>query len=136
MFRKYLTKNNGFTLIEIVLVLALAALILAIVFVALSGANRARRDTARKNDAARMLAAIESCASNNQGLYSSCTTQAQLIGANYFSGNAPDGSSYSIAGSTALNVFTVTTAACAGGSAPAAVRIKQEAGADFCVDNH
>lgn len=61
--------NKGFTLIEIVIVLAIAALIMVIVFLAVQGAQRSQRDTATKNNAARTLAAAEQYASNNSGDY-------------------------------------------------------------------
>jgi prepilin-type N-terminal cleavage/methylation domain-containing protein len=59
--------RRGFTLIEIVLVLAIAGLILVIVFLAVSGAQRARRDSQRKSDIAKVLAAVNNYASNNNG---------------------------------------------------------------------
>lgn len=62
-------KQTGFTLIEIVIVLAIAALIMVIVFLAISGAQRARRDTAMKDAAAKLLAANEQYAGNNNGNY-------------------------------------------------------------------
>ena len=64
-----LKKDKGFTLIEIVLVLAIAGLLLVIVFLAVSGAQRNRRDTQRKNDLSRIAAQVESYASNNNGCY-------------------------------------------------------------------
>ncbi len=64
-----LNDKRGFTLIEIVLVLAIAALIMLIVFLAVGGAQRTRRDAARKNNAGRILSAMESYASNNNGTY-------------------------------------------------------------------
>jgi len=62
-------KEKGFTLIEIVLVLAIAGLIMVIVFLAVSGAQKSRRDTQRKDDNARVLAQMEQYASNNSGSY-------------------------------------------------------------------
>jgi prepilin-type N-terminal cleavage/methylation domain-containing protein len=64
-----LKKEKGFTLIEIVLVLAIAGLIMVIVFLALSGAQKNRRDTQRKSDNARLMAQLEAYASNNSGAY-------------------------------------------------------------------
>jgi prepilin-type N-terminal cleavage/methylation domain-containing protein len=61
-------QSKGFTLIEIVLVLAIAGLIMVIVFLAVAGAQAARRDTQRKSDINRMRAAIEQSASNNGGV--------------------------------------------------------------------
>ncbi len=64
-----LKKEKGFTLIEIVLVLAIAGLLLVIVFLAVSGAQKSRRDTQRKNDLSRIAAQIESFAGNYNGCY-------------------------------------------------------------------
>ena len=47
--------NKGFTLIEIVIVLAIAALIMVIVFLAVQGAQRSQRDTATKNNATKNI---------------------------------------------------------------------------------
>jgi prepilin-type N-terminal cleavage/methylation domain-containing protein len=64
-----LKKEKGFTLIEIVLVLAIAGLLLVIVFLAVSGAQKARRDTQRKNDLSRIAANLETYAGNTNGTY-------------------------------------------------------------------
>ena len=66
MLRKY---EGGFTLIEIVLVLAIAGLILAMAFIGISGAQKNRRDTQRKQDLQRLGSAAETYASNNHGSY-------------------------------------------------------------------
>lgn len=64
------TKNEkGFTIIEVVLVLAIAGLIFLIVFLALPQLQRSRRDTQRRNDVGRILAELENYASNNDGRY-------------------------------------------------------------------
>jgi prepilin-type N-terminal cleavage/methylation domain-containing protein len=65
------TKLNkkGFTLIELVIVLAIAALILAGVLIAVSGAQKSRRDTQRKNDLSTMASYMEQYASNHQGSF-------------------------------------------------------------------
>ncbi|MCX6805814.1 MAG: type II secretion system protein [Patescibacteria group bacterium] len=63
------SKKSGFTLIEIVIVLAIAALIMVIVFVAVQGALMGRRNDQRRSDARRVLAAVES----NPELYLSAT---------------------------------------------------------------
>ena len=60
-------KDKGFTIIEVVLVLAIAALIFAMVFIALPALQRSQRDSQRKNDLARMQDAITSYTSNNRG---------------------------------------------------------------------
>lgn len=63
------TKNNmkGFTIIEVVLVLAIAGLIFLMVFIALPALQRNQRDTARKNDVSIVAAAVTAYSSNNRG---------------------------------------------------------------------
>jgi len=67
-----LTKRNeqtGFTIIEVVLVLAIAGLIFLIVFLALPQLQQSRRDTQRKSDLGLLMSSLETYASNNNGLY-------------------------------------------------------------------
>jgi prepilin-type N-terminal cleavage/methylation domain-containing protein len=85
MLERLKNREKGFTLIEIVLVLAIAGLILLIVFLALSGAQKARRDTQRKNDASGFVSALEQYASNNTGAYPPATTPASPLAATYWS---------------------------------------------------
>jgi prepilin-type N-terminal cleavage/methylation domain-containing protein len=62
------TQNNkGFTIIEVVLVLAIAGLIFLMVFIALPALQAGQRDTARKSDVANVAAAVSSYSSNNRG---------------------------------------------------------------------
>src|SRR5690606_24043792 len=65
------TKNNikGFTIIEVVLVLAIAGLIFLMVFIALPALQRNQRDQARKNDVSVVAAAVTSYSSNNRGAF-------------------------------------------------------------------
>lgn len=60
-------RRSGFTLIEIVLVLALASLLLVIVFLAVQGAQKARRDYQRKEDLSRTMAAILAWTADHKG---------------------------------------------------------------------
>ena len=57
----------GFTIIEVVLVLAIAGLIFLTVFIALPALQRNQRDTQRKNDLGRLKAAMDNYKSNNRG---------------------------------------------------------------------
>ena len=59
--------KKGFTIIEVVLVLAIAGLIFLMVFLALPALQRSQRDTQRKNDASRLRAAVTDYTSNNRG---------------------------------------------------------------------
>ena len=60
-------KDRGFTIIEVVLVLAIAALIFLMVFIALPALQASQRDTARKSDVSIVSAAYNSAMSNNRG---------------------------------------------------------------------
>ncbi len=66
---------KGFTIIEVVLVLAIAGLIFMMVFIALPALQRNQRDTARKNDVSTISSAVTSFTSNNRGVF---PTTAQL----------------------------------------------------------
>ena len=59
--------KKGFTIIEVVLVLAIAGLIFLMVFLALPALQRSQRDTQRKNDLSRLQAAINDYKSANRG---------------------------------------------------------------------
>lgn len=60
---------KGFTIIEVVLVLAIAGLIFLMVFIALPALQSGQRDTARKNDVSAMASAVTSYTSNNRGAW-------------------------------------------------------------------
>ncbi|MDK2898930.1 MAG: hypothetical protein PWQ10_117 [Patescibacteria group bacterium] len=64
---------KGFTIIEVVLVLAIAGLIFLMVFIALPALQRSQRDTQRKNDLSRLNTALTSYQSNNKGRLPSTT---------------------------------------------------------------
>lgn len=59
------TKKHGFTIIEVVLVLAIAGLIFLMVFVALPALQRSQRDTQRRQDMARVVTALINYQANN-----------------------------------------------------------------------
>jgi prepilin-type N-terminal cleavage/methylation domain-containing protein len=60
-------KTKGFTIIEVVLVLAIAGLIFLVVFLALPTLQRSQRDTQRKQDLGKLMSQVTSYQSNNQG---------------------------------------------------------------------
>ena len=62
------TKNQkGFTIIEVLIVLAIAGLILLIVFLAVPALQRNSRNTQRRNQVASYLGAVNEFISNNNG---------------------------------------------------------------------
>ncbi len=70
-------KGKGFTIIEVVLVLAIAGLIFLMVFIALPALQVSQRDTARKTDISTIASAVTSYTSNNRGAF---PTTSQLAG--------------------------------------------------------
>lgn len=58
--------TKGFTIIEVVLVLAIAGLIFLMVFIALPALQRNQRDTQRRNDIARVQTAVNNYQTNNK----------------------------------------------------------------------
>lgn len=60
-------KEKGFTIIEVVLVLAIAGLIFLMVFIALPALQRSQRDTQRRDDVSRFVSQLTSYSTNNRG---------------------------------------------------------------------
>ena len=60
--------TKGFTIIEVLIVLAIAGLIMSIVFLAVPALQRNSRNTSRRNDVARYVGAVNEWASNNKGV--------------------------------------------------------------------
>ena len=95
--------NKGFTIIEVVLVLAIAGLIFLVVFLALPALQRGQRDSQRKSDLGRFMSQVTSYQSNNQGALPSTSASAAW---NTFIGNYltvggssftdPDGQAYQV----------------------------------------
>jgi prepilin-type N-terminal cleavage/methylation domain-containing protein len=61
-------KAKGFTIIEVLIVLAIAGLILLVVFLAVPALQRNARNTQRNADISGMLAAVNEFVNNNNGL--------------------------------------------------------------------
>jgi prepilin-type N-terminal cleavage/methylation domain-containing protein len=61
-------RNRGFTIIEVMIVLAIAGLIMLIVFLAVPGLQRSSRNTQRKNDVSSIAGAIANYLTNNGGV--------------------------------------------------------------------
>jgi prepilin-type N-terminal cleavage/methylation domain-containing protein len=103
---------KGFTIIEVVLVLAIAGLIFLMVFIALPALQSGQRDSARKQDVGSIATAVNSYISNNRNKLPS--TAADL--GTYDSANAK-WSSYMEPVSGAITSVSVT-AAPAGSTVP------------------
>lgn len=87
-------KEKGFTIIEVVLVLAIAGLIFLMVFIALPALQRSQRDGQRKSDVSRILTQLTSYTTNNRGsipasLITTTGGGSKSFVQNYLAGTAP-----------------------------------------------
>ena len=78
MFKDLKKKNDGFTIIEVLIVLAIAGLILLVVFLAVPALQRNSRNTSRNNDGARLAALATECLANRNGVVASCDSVAEI----------------------------------------------------------
>ena len=163
---KSITKSKkGFTIIEVVLVLAIAGLIFLMVFVALPALQRSQRDTQRRDDMARVATAINQYQTNNNGrvpmAMATVPTSADFIN-RYLGGNNefrdPDGTDYTIvfgtfngknstdpnkaSNQTLHTVYVYNRAACEGETMVAAdnnneyaILTRLEGSGIYCADN-
>lgn len=67
MLTKLKNRKQGFTIIEVLIVLAIAGLILLIVFLAVPALQRSARNTQRKNDGSQIASAFANFIANNNG---------------------------------------------------------------------
>jgi len=78
-------KNNikkraeGFTIIEVLIVLAIAGLIILLVLLAVPALNRNNRNTSRKSDISRIAGALTNFVANNNGVVPSTTGNVDTI---------------------------------------------------------
>jgi prepilin-type N-terminal cleavage/methylation domain-containing protein len=124
--------QEGFTIIEVLIVLAIAGLIMVVVFLAIPSLQRAQRNNSRKTDANNSISALNDYTSNNGGVLpaSGCTGTActfltnakfgyyQAGNVQYFAtfasftGTAPDSEHmYLIAGATCATAAGTPSAA-------------------------
>ena len=96
MAKENINSKKGFTIIEVVLVLAIAGLIFLMVFVALPALQRSQRDTQRRQDYADLSSAISSYMTNNNGQLP--PENADLAANQYINstGQDPKGNDYTI----------------------------------------
>lgn len=98
--KKITSKKNsrGFTLIEVVLVLAIGGLIFLLAFLAFQNASVNRRDTQRRNDAGKVLAEIANAESDSFTLSDSTLTdfKTAYLGGTDFKGPGSPGAAYTL----------------------------------------
>jgi prepilin-type N-terminal cleavage/methylation domain-containing protein len=149
-------KEKGFTIIEVVLVLAIAGLIFLMVFIALPALQRSQRDQSRRNDLSRAQTAVQHYQTNNRnqlptdaamtsGSATGFIAQYLTVGGDSF--EDPDGTAYSFKPGAANDTFdhivhfsrgatcgtdgSVTGA----GNGKIAFQYKLEGGGIACVNN-
>jgi len=67
MLKNLKKENKGFTIIEVLIVLAIAGLIMLVVFLAVPALQRNSRNTSYRSEAAQLLSAASEHSSNNNG---------------------------------------------------------------------
>lgn len=123
-------RTEGFTIIEVLIVLAIAGLILLIVFLAVPALQRNSRNTQRKNEISSILGAVNEYANNNSGaLPSTSTQQADALKnakLSFYNGNVTWGSAG--ANSTTKDTAVIVTGAnCTTGGATGSSSARQVA---------
>lgn len=78
MFSKLKKRTEGFTIIEVLIVLAIAGLIMLIVFLAVPALQRNQRNNTRTSEAGRWAAAVTECLSNRNNVTGSCDSDAEI----------------------------------------------------------
>jgi prepilin-type N-terminal cleavage/methylation domain-containing protein len=107
--RKAHDSNRGFTIIEVLIVLAIAGLILLIVFLAVPALQRNSRNTAIKNDVQNVVGGVsEYQGANNGALPKSVTSDGS--GSVTYKGSSTTGNETSIKIQGSTEVTTVTAA--------------------------
>src|SRR3569833_2432866 len=79
-FRDLRKNQSGFTIIEVMIVLAVAATIMLIVFSAIPALQRNSRNTQRTSDATKISGGVNECLSNRNDQVGSCNTTAKISG--------------------------------------------------------
>lgn len=100
------SKSSGFTIIEVMIVLAIAGLILAIVFLAVPALQRTSRNTQRKNDVSSLLSAVSNYEDNNAGAFPLVSGQFSTE----FPNDSPNLGYYTIASNVTWKYQTTATA--------------------------
>ena len=65
-------KDSGFTIVEVMIVLAIAGLIILVVFLAVPALQRNSRNTQRNSDASLVGGAVNECLTNRNGQQAKC----------------------------------------------------------------
>jgi len=114
MYQKIRKRTEGFTIIEVLIVLAIAGLILLIVFIAVPALQRNARNTQRKNDIAGILGIVTEFSNNNAGQLPTTATlflKAAVVGGGAGTQQATVNTSYYDSASGMTLTMSATTGA-------------------------
>jgi prepilin-type N-terminal cleavage/methylation domain-containing protein len=118
-------KAKGFTIIEVVLVLAIAGLIFLMVFIALPALQRSQRDSARKTEVGTVVSSIQSYMSNNRNAIPTATQILQYVTGSTSATTLDSGTTVTVV-QTSYAGATVTPAADILGSGSTATTLYQD----------
>jgi prepilin-type N-terminal cleavage/methylation domain-containing protein len=156
MTTQTVNKEKGFTIIEVVLVLAIAALIFLVVFLALPALQRSQRDTQRKNDLSRFSSQLTAYSANHNGNMPTTTGLGAFV-SGYLTANGDkfndpqSGNVYDVSAPATRNaepgvgkLFYYLNARCSddgtigtgSGNRQVAAVIGLEGGGSYCQQNH
>ena len=99
--------QKGFTIIEVLIVLAIAGVIMLVVFLAVPALQRNSRNTQRANDASLVASAVNECISNKNGQINSCSGTSSAIVTNGAAG--ANAANLSTLDATKLRQFVTVT---------------------------
>ena len=131
-------KDKGFTIIEVVLVLAIAGLIFLTVFLALPALQKSQRDNARRQDVGNVVAALQAYLSDNNAVpVSGNTTFASYYGGVASLAQADTVTITAVTTGATVNTMIISSASkCPGETGAtarnASVRIVLESGTTYC----
>ena len=113
--------KKGFTIIEVVLVLAIAGLIFLMVFIALPALQRSQRNTQRRDDYSMLVTAVNNYMASNNGKLGNLApaTGKKALDANKWinsTGEDPNGNTYQLSAITVSNLLNAMGATLANGS--------------------
>lgn len=136
-------KEDGFTIIEVLIVLAIAGLIMLIVFLAVPALQRNSRNTQRKNDISRVGTAANEFQSNNNGKVpttaADLTTIRDSVGSmgQYESSDIAlaAGTQTALSGSGSLNTVRVVTGAKCGTSGATVAGQSRQMAVQYMVES-
>lgn len=150
-------KEKGFTIIEVVLVLAIAGLIFLMVFIALPALQRSQRDQQRRNDLSRAQTGIQNFQTNNRNALPPANEMNGKFKTGYLTAGGdsfedPDGTPYEFTANNANDfvpstfvsgrIYFTVSGTCDGemaktnqGASKIAFQYKLEGGGTSCVNN-